>query len=74
MGKSDHHSPPSEQPAEEQVAQIVPETDVERAIIADSAWLEGASWGDPRPGHPEGTVASHVADVLRNIDRVALDQ
>lgn len=25
--------------------------------------------GDPRPGHPEGAVVHHVAEVLTNVDR-----
>ena len=50
------------------------ETDLERAIAADPEWQEGARWGRPRPGHPEGAVANHVADVLENVEREALDE
>jgi hypothetical protein len=50
------------------------ENDLEARIIADPAWQEGARWGEPRPGHPEGTVASHIAEVLSNVDRVAVDR
>lgn len=50
---------------------FTPETDLERAVCADPEWLRGASWGIPRPGHPEGSVAAHVAEVLANVDRVA---
>lgn len=45
------------------------ETDLERAIARDPAWRAGFHYGNPRPGHPEGSVAQHVADVLQNIDR-----
>ncbi len=45
-----------------------PETDLERRITADPRWREGAAWGKPRPGHREGAVVNHIADVLRNID------
>ncbi len=44
------------------------ETDLERRIAADPAWQEGAAWGKPRPGHAEGTIAAHIADVLGNVD------
>ncbi len=52
---------------------IRPETALERAICADPAWRAGVAWGEPRPGHPEGAVIEHVADVLANVERVALD-
>ena len=47
---------------------FAPETELERRIVADPEWLEGAAWGRPRPGHEEGEVVKHVADVLENID------
>ncbi len=52
---------------------VHPETPLERAICADPAWRAGVAWGEPRSGHPEGTVLAHVGDVLGNVDRVALD-
>ena len=52
---------------------VVPETDIERSIVADPEWQEGAAWGDPRPGHPEGAVVAHIEEVLANVDEVALD-
>jgi len=52
---------------------IVPETEIERRLVADSDWSLGAAWGKPRPGHPEGSVAAHIEEVLSNVDRVALD-
>ena len=45
------------------------ENDLERTIAADLAWQAGVQWGTPRPGHPEGAVQTHVADVLSNVDR-----
>src|SRR4051794_8210740 len=50
-----------------------PETPLEARICADPAWQAGLRWGEPRPGHPEGTVGAHLADVVANVDRVALD-
>jgi hypothetical protein len=48
---------------------FVPETALERAVAADPVLTEGLAWGKPRPGHPEGTVGAHVADLLETIDR-----
>jgi hypothetical protein len=45
-----------------------PETDLERRLADDPALSTGLAWGEPRPGHPEGPVAAHVADLLRTID------
>ena len=45
------------------------ENDTERRIVTDDEWRRGAAWGVPRPGHPEGAVVHHVAEVLANIDR-----
>lgn len=40
------------------------------AIKASPQWQQAASWGQPRPGHPEGTVGRHVEEqVLPFIDR-----
>jgi hypothetical protein len=48
------------------------ETDLEAQICADPEWQEGAAWGKPRKGHPEGRIADHIAQVLANIDREKL--
>lgn len=53
------------------VAFVRPETHLERRVCADPAWAAGSLWGAPRPGHPEGTVALHIGDVLANVDRIA---
>lgn len=45
-----------------------PETELEGALAVDPALLAGLAWGAPRPGHPEGAVGTHVADLLRLID------
>ena len=45
-----------------------PESDLERALIADPELREGLAWGTPRRGHPEGSVGAHVADLLATID------
>jgi hypothetical protein len=48
---------------------VAPETDLERAVLADPVIQEGLAWGKPRRGHPEGTVGAHVADLLATIER-----
>jgi hypothetical protein len=47
----------------------VPESELERALIADPELREGLEWGKPRSGHPEGSVGAHVAELLQTIDR-----
>jgi hypothetical protein len=44
---------------------------LEVRICADAEWEKGAEWGKPRPGHSEGAVMYHIAEVLANIDRLA---
>ncbi len=48
-----------------------PETDLEKRVCMDPDWKSGAVWGKPRPGHSEGQVIYHIAEVLANIDRLA---
>lgn len=52
---------------------IVPETELETRIVGDPEWREGATWGEPRPSHPEGEVSFHIEEVLRNVDDEAVD-
>ncbi len=51
---------------------IATETELEERIVRDPRWVAGASWGMPRPGHPEGQVGLHIVEVLRNLDRQQL--
>lgn len=53
---------------EEAFARIIPETALEEQIISSPEWIEGASWGMPRPGHPEGAVIYHILEVLDNVE------
>jgi hypothetical protein len=46
---------------------LQPETDLESALLATPVFRDGLLWGEPRFGHPEGTVAYHVYEVLNNI-------
>ncbi len=47
------------------------ETPLEERICASEEWQQGAAWGQPRKGHPEGQVAAHIAEVLANVERHA---
>ena len=39
-------------------------------IIADPRYLNNLDWGEPRPGHPEGTVRAHIAELEQNLERL----
>jgi hypothetical protein len=54
---------------EDLVDGFVPETELERRLVADPELLAGLAWGTPRAGHPEGAVGAHVRDLLATIDR-----
>lgn len=45
-----------------------PANELEQQLAMDPCLLEGWAWGKPRPGHPEGAVGAHVADLLRTIE------
>lgn len=47
---------------------FVPETPLEERVVADPRVARGLAWGEPREGHPEGSVAQHVSDLLAGID------
>ncbi|BDS14466.1 hypothetical protein [Aureispira anguillae] len=48
---------------------IRPESVLEQTIVQDKYWQEGAFWGEPRPGHPEGKVIYHIHEVLQNVEK-----
>jgi len=37
------------------------------AITRDPRYQRNLHWGEARPGHPEGTLAAHIAEVDRNL-------
>jgi hypothetical protein len=45
-----------------------PETELERRVAAEPELLEGLAWGQPRAGHPEGAVGTHVSHLLATLD------
>ena len=48
---------------------IHPENSLEKRIVNDKDWQNGAFWGEPRPGHPEGKIIYHIHEVLANVDK-----
>jgi hypothetical protein len=37
-------------------------------IVQDPRYQAGLDWGVPRPGHPEGTIRAHIADLERTLE------
>jgi hypothetical protein len=63
-----HPAEPGASRGDKLVPGFAPESELERALIADPELGEGLAWGKPRSGHPEGSVGAHVADLLTTID------
>jgi hypothetical protein len=55
--------------ARELIPGFEPETDLERQLVTEPELLEGLAWGQPRAGHPEGAVGTHVGHLLERLDR-----
>lgn len=49
---------------------LQPESGLEETLLFVPEFQKGLIWGEPRFGHPEGTVALHVREVLANIDKL----
>jgi hypothetical protein len=47
---------------------FTPESDLERRVVTEPALLNGLAWGEPRTGHPEGEVGTHVSHLLETLD------
>lgn len=62
-------SPPRIDSEKDIIAFLKPETELERQIMSDKEFIEGALFGYPRPGHPEGQVVSHIREVLDNVEK-----
>ena len=59
--------------ASELIPGFEPENELERRVTADPDLLEGLAWGEPRSGHPEGAVGTHVAHLLETLDEEGVD-
>jgi hypothetical protein len=51
------------------IAGFEPETELERRLAGDPEMLRGLAWGEPRAGHPEGPVGTHVSHLLEALER-----
>ena len=40
------------------------------AITRDSRYRRNLDWGEVRPGHPEGTIRAHIAELERNLEQL----
>jgi len=40
------------------------------AVAADPRYLANLDWGEARPGHPEGAVRAHIAEIESNLERL----
>jgi hypothetical protein len=38
------------------------------AVMADPRYQANLDWGEPRAGHPEGTVRAHIAEIEPNLE------
>src|SRR5947209_234011 len=41
-----------------------------RKVIQDPRYLSNLDWGEPRPGHPEGSIRAHIAELEANLERL----
>ena len=55
--------------ASELIPGFEPETELEQRVTAQPELLEGLAWGEPRAGHPEGAVGTHVSHLLETLDQ-----
>jgi hypothetical protein len=59
--------------AEDLIPGFEPENELERRVTQDPALLEGLAWGKPRKAHPEGSIGTHVGDLLAKIDALGIE-
>jgi hypothetical protein len=45
-----------------------PESELERRLSSDPQLMRGLAWGEPRAGHPEGPVGTHVSHLLETLE------
>lgn len=53
-------------------ALLLPEHEIEFAMLGDPGFVRGLDWGLPRYGHPEGKIYLHIQEVLQNIDSLGV--
>lgn len=47
---------------------INPRNELEKTILKDLEIQQGLKYGEPRDGHPEGSVENHVIEILERFD------
>lgn len=40
------------------------------SVQADARYKAALDWGEPRPGHPEGAIRAHLAELEANLERL----
>ena len=73
MAAAEPSLPSSAVDASDLIPGFEPQSELERALVAQPELLEGLAWGAPRKGHPEGAVGAHVADLLQRLDEEETD-
>lgn len=58
-------------PDDHEALQVMDYESAFRAVLANERYQRNLDWGEPRPGHPEGTVRAHIAEIEPNIDALA---
>ena len=48
-----------------------PEIGLLARVLRDERYRRNIRWGEPRPGHSEGTIRAHITDLERNLLRLA---
>jgi hypothetical protein len=43
--------------------------DILEQVMADPRYLRNIEYGEPRPGHPEGKVKNHIAELEGNLEK-----
>jgi hypothetical protein len=38
------------------------------SVVQAPRYRKNLDWGDPRPGHPEGTVRAHIEEIEKNLE------
>ena len=44
--------------------------DIVERVIADPRYQKNIEYGEPRPGHPEGKVKYHIAELEQNLEKL----
>ncbi len=39
-------------------------------LVEDTCYQANLDWGKPRPGHPEGTIRAHIAELEENLEKL----